>query len=100
MSFSGPVHELSELFEDILLRLKSTSNKSGMATALSTSPPSPALPIISAICLRLLLLRPDHTHLSRFEHGEEEMTSNQSKLMYCEAVRKLSLCKWPHKDYV
>ena len=97
LSFKGPVQPLSELFEEILTKLKPANSRTTGATP--STPPSPALPVVSAIHLRLLLLRPDHTHLVRFEEGAEA-TANESKLMYCEAIRRLSLSKWPHKDYV
>ena len=97
LSFQGPVQQLSELFEELLSKLKPSGNRTTAVTP-STSP-SPALPFVAAINVRLMLLRPDHTHLSRLEEGAE-MTVNESKVMYCEAVRRLSLSKWPHKDYV
>ena len=97
MSFHGPVQQLSELFEELLTKLKPANSRTIGATP--SSPPSPALPVVSAIHMRLLLLRPDHAHLVRFEEGAEA-TANESKLMYCEAIRRLSLSKWPHKDYV
>ena len=97
LSFQGPVQQLSELFEELLSKLKPSGNRTTVV-APSISP-SPALPLVAAINVRLMLLRPDHTHLSRLEE-EAEMTVNESKMMYCEAVRRLSLSKWPHKDYV
>ena len=97
LSFQGPVQQLSELFEELLSKLKPSGNRTAAVTP-STSP-SVALPLVAAINVRLMLLRPDHTHLSRLEE-EAEMTVNESKMMYCEAVRRLSLSKWPHKDYV
>ncbi len=98
LRFTGPVQELSELFEEVFSRLKPSGNKSGAATAIS-SPPSPSLPVISAICLRLLLLRPDHAQLMRCERGLQAMAAAEQKLVYCEAVRKLTLSKWPHRNY-
>lgn len=91
------MQQLSGLFEELLSKLKPSGNRT-MSVAPSTSP-SPALPLVAAINVRLMLLRPDHTHLVRLEEGAE-MTVNESKMMHCEAVRRLSLAKWPHKDYV
>lgn len=101
ISFEGPVLKLYELFEEIFVKMKGSSQASaepGSEPQTSVYVGSPALPIISAIRLRLLLLKPDEK-LHRLELGGS-LDPDDVKLMYSEAMRRLSLQKWPHKDYV
>lgn len=95
LSFTGAVKALSDLFDDLVSRMKVPTKPLASATP---SQASPALPTVAAVCLRLQMLRPDQEQLVKFERGEE-MTNSESKLMHCEALRRLSLAKWPHKDY-
>ena len=100
--FEGPVLKLYELFEDIFVKMKGSTTQgpaeTGSEPQVSIPASSPALPIISAIRLRLLLLKPEEK-LHRLELGGT-LEPDDVKLMFCEAMRRLSLQKWPHKDYV
>ena len=111
--FKGPVQELSSLFEDMLAKMRSPRSGAGAGSALGYHPPglsssssssatsfspSPALPLVAAISLRLRLLHPDQRSALEALQGGGEVKDN--KMVYCEAVRRLSLAKWPHKDYV
>ena len=100
--FEGPVLKLYELFEDIFVKMKGSTTQgpaeAGSEPQVSIPASSPALPIISAIRLRLLLLKPEEK-LHRLELGGT-LEPDDVKLMFCEAMRRLSLQKWPHKDYV
>lgn len=108
VSFEGPVQQLFSLFDDLLSKMK-IPRGGGVSATLGNNPPSlsstviptspsPALPLVAAICLRLRLLHPDHCPvLQQLQEGRE---IKDQKMVCCEAVRKLSLRKWPHKNYV
>ena len=101
ITFEGTILKLYELFEDVFAKMKGSSQASAESQAQASSASagsSPALPVISAIRLRLLLLKPDEK-LHRLELGGT-LDSDDVKLMYSEAMRRLSLQNWPHKDYV
>ena len=104
VSFEGPVQQLLSLFDDLLSKMRTfrgsaaTPFGSHHPPASSVPTPSPALPMVAAICLRLRLLHPDHyTSLLQLQEGREV---RDNKMVFSEAVRKLSLQNWPHKDYM
>ena len=106
VSIEGPVQQLSSFFDDLLTKLKINRGGTGSthlghhrSSSSSSTSPSPALPLVAAISLRLQLLHPDHhSALCQLQGGKE--MKDHHKLMYCEAIRRMSLRKWPHKNYV
>ena len=76
-----------------------TSQNSNPLNVKTTLSPSFSLSVASSLILRLQLLSPDHPRLVKFELGAE-VTTSDTKYMYCESLRKLSLSNWPHRDYV
>ena len=105
VSFEGPVQQLLSFFDDLLSKMR--TSRGGAATPFGshnssassmTTPSSPALPVVAAICLRLRLLHPDHcTSLLQLQKGRD---IRDNKMVFSEAVRKLSLQNWPHKNYM
>ncbi len=87
--FSGPLGQLSSLFEDLSKSL-STGDK---------SPGHPATPLLFSLALKLHLLDPENgAAMLGFERGDV-LSSNEAHLMNIEAMRRLSLSGWPHRDY-
>ncbi|CAI8029167.1 Baculoviral IAP repeat-containing protein 6 [Geodia barretti] len=98
VSFEGPVQQLFSLFEHLLNRLRAVRSQGSYTCPSSSATPSPALPVLAAVCLRLRLLHPDLcSPLQQLAEGRE---MKEQKLANCEAVRRLSLKRWPHKDYL
>ena len=98
MSFEGPVQQLFSLFEHLLNRLRAVRSQGSYTCPSFSAIPSPALPVLAAVCLRLRLLHPDLcSPLQQLAEGRE---MKEQKLANCEAVRRLSLKRWPHKDYL
>ena len=104
VSFEGPVQQLLSLFDDLLSKMRTyrggaaTPFGSHNSSASSVTTPSPALPVVAAIYLRLRLLHPDHcTSLLQLQKGRD---IRDNKMVFSEAVRKLSLQNWPHKNYM
>ena len=92
VSFQGPVQQLFCLFDHLLSRFRAIRSQTTNTTTL------PALPVVAAVCLRLRLLHPDlFPPLRQLEEGREV---KDHKLAHCEAVRRVSLRKWPHKNYL
>ena len=105
VSFEGPVHQLFSLFNDLLSKMRAPrggaaapfgSHHSAGSSVATT--PSPTLPIVAAICLRLQLLHPDHH--APLQHLQQGREVRDNKMVFSEAVRKLSLQNWPHKNYM
>ncbi len=87
--FSGPLGQLSTLFEDLSKSL-STGDKSSSHSG---------NPILSSLVLRLNLLDPNNgAAMMGYEKGEV-INSTEGRPMHIEAVRRLSLSGWPHPDY-
>lgn len=88
--FSGPLNQLIGLFEDLnKLHTNDSSKSSG----------HPSSPLLSFLLLRLHLLDPEEgAKLLGLERGDP-MSSNDTRLMHIEAIRRLSLAGWPHWDY-
>lgn len=105
-SFSGSISKLTDIFTDLLTRMKSSSSSSSsgqgprsVSGSAGGHPAAPVLPLISALLFRLNLLHPDHhSKLARLEAGELAISTAESKLMHVEALRRISLADWPH-DY-
>ncbi len=82
------------------MKLKSSSGGAAGHPSSSRKGPAPAiLPLISLLTFRLHLLHPDHAKLRKLQTGELGLGMNESKLMYVEALRRLSLSEWPHSNY-
>ena len=87
----------------MLVKMKSSasqpSTRGGSGGSGGGSSTPSILPLISSLVFRLQLLHPDHhTKLRKLETGDLGIGMAESKLMNVEAIRKLSLCEWPH-DY-
>ena len=97
--FSGGVGKLTELFAELLTKLKSSSGQTTRGGLVNSSPAPSLLPLVSSLTFRLHLLHPEYHHkISKLESGELGISMTESKLMNVEALRRLSLSEWPH-DY-
>lgn len=104
LTFNGNVGKLYEHFNEMFVKMKSSASQpsssrgGGSGSNGGSSTPS-ILPLISSLVFRLQLLHPDHhTKLRKLETGDLGIGMAESKMMNVEAIRKLSLCEWPH-DY-
>lgn len=92
-SFSGSVGKLYEIFNEMLVKMRSSTGQPSARASLT----SPVLPLISSLVFRLHLLHPEHhSKLRRLQMGEIGLGMAESKLMHVETLRNLSLSEWPH----
>ena len=98
-SFSGSVSRLTDIFVEMLTKLKASTTQPTRAYLGSSTPVPTLLPLVASLAFRLHLLHPEHyPKIRKLETGELGISMTESKLMNVEALRRLSLSEWPH-DY-